>query len=100
MLLQQEREERAKHVTADGGVRRMKDRARIEDGLALAEELLNLQQLAVSQYGLQWAHIGIGAQHEDTIQARLLGELAGIDLERPLPPRFAAFAQIASVGGV
>jgi len=37
----------------------MKDRTRIEDSLALAKELLNLQQLTVAQYGLQWRHIGI-----------------------------------------
>jgi hypothetical protein len=67
MLLQQERKEGAEDVAADGGVRLMKDRTRVEDSLALAKELLNLQQLTVAQYGLQWCHVGVGAQHEYAI---------------------------------
>ena len=59
----------------------MKDRAPVVLGLALAKELLDLLQLAVSQHGLQRCLVGFGSQHEDAIKARLLGELAGIDLE-------------------
>src|SRR5829696_4923781 len=40
---------------------------------------------------------GIGAQHEQAVIARLLGQLAGIDLERP---RVRGGAQVAPVGGV
>src|SRR5262245_45135601 len=78
----------------------MKDRTRIEDSLALAKELLNLQQLTVAQYGLQWRHIGISAQHEYPIEASLLGELAGIDLECRLTADGTALAQIAPVASV
>src|SRR5215831_7701974 len=78
----------------------MKDRTRIEDGLALAKELLNLQQLTVAQYGLQWRHVRISAQHKYPIKASLLGELAGIDLECWLTADGMALAQIAPVAGV
>src|SRR5262244_1163408 len=78
----------------------MKDRTRIEDSLALAKELLNLKQLTVAQYGLQWRHIGISAQHEYPIEASLLGELAGIDLECRLTADGTALAQIAPVASV
>src|SRR6516162_8999967 len=78
----------------------MKDRARVEHGLALAKGLLNLQQLAVFQHRLQERYLGIDAQDEDAIEPRLLGKFAGIDLEGVLALRLAALAKVAPVGGV
>src|SRR5499427_3264518 len=78
----------------------MKDRARVEHGLALAKELLNLQQLAVFQHRLQGRYLGIDAQDEDAVEPRLLGKFAGIDLECVLALRLAALAKVAPVGGV
>jgi hypothetical protein len=49
---------------------------------------------------LQWCYVGIGAQNEDAIKARLFGELTHIDLEYALTPRRAALAQIPSIGGI
>jgi hypothetical protein len=64
------------------------------------ERVAQPQELAVSQYGLQWRHVGIGAQNEDAIKARLLSGLTGIDFKNTLTPPPAALAQIALVGGV
>jgi hypothetical protein len=35
----------------------------------------------IAQHRLKRGPPGVGAQHEDPVEARLLGELAGIDLE-------------------
>jgi hypothetical protein len=78
----------------------MKNRARVEDRLALAEELLDREQLAVAQDGLQGRHLGIGAEHEDAIKPCLLGELAGIDLEYRFALQVATLAQIAPIAGL
>jgi hypothetical protein len=78
----------------------VKDWARVEYRLALAKQLLDLQQLAVSQHGLQRRHVGNGSQHEDAIKARLLGELAGIDLKCPFTSDCASLTQIAAIGGI
>jgi hypothetical protein len=68
-------------MAADGGVAGMIDRAGPQDRLGAAEQVFNLQQIAVAQHGLQRRDVGVGAQHEDAVKAGLLGQLAGIDLE-------------------
>ena len=40
-----------------------------------------MQQIAVAQHGLQWRDPGVRAQYEEAVVTRLLGQLAGIDLE-------------------
>jgi hypothetical protein len=40
-----------------------------------------LQQIAIAQHRLQRRDLGVGAQHKDAVEARLLGQFAGIDLE-------------------
>ena len=40
-----------------------------------------MQQIAVTQNGLHWRDPGRSAQHKEAVVARLLGQLAGIDLE-------------------
>jgi hypothetical protein len=54
------------------------DRAGPEDHLGAAEYILDLQQIAVPQHGLQWRDPSVGAQYEEVVLARLLGQLAGI----------------------
>ena len=61
----------------------MVDGPRPHQRLGGAEELLHLDQVAVAQDGLQGRDPGIGAQYEQAVIARLLGQLAGIDLKRP-----------------
>ena len=68
-------------MAADGGVGGMEDRPGAHDRLGPAEEVLDLEQIAIAQHRLQRRHLGVGAQDEDPVEARLLGELAGVDLE-------------------
>jgi hypothetical protein len=81
MLLHRQRQEGAEDVTADGGVGGMEDRPGAHDRLGPAKEVLDKEQIAVAQDRLQRSHPGVGAQDEDPVEARLFGELAGVDLE-------------------
>jgi hypothetical protein len=81
MLLHRERQERAEDMAADGGVGGMEDRPGAHDRLGPAEELLDLEEIAIAQDRLKRGDLGVGAQHEDPVEARLLGELACVDLE-------------------
>src|SRR5215210_576021 len=74
----------------------MVDRPRPHQRLGGAEELLHLDQVAIAQHRLQRRDPGIGAQHEDAVVARLVGELADVDREGLLGGR----AEVAPVGGV
>ena len=100
MLLHRQGQERAEHVAADGGVGGMEDRPRAHDRLGPQEEVFDLEQVAVAQHGLQRGQPGVGPEHEHAVEARLLGELAGVDLEgRPAFGRGGP-AQEAAVGGI
>ena len=81
MLLHRERQEGAEDVAADGGVGGMEDRAGAHNRLGSAEEVLDLEEIAVAQDRLKRSDLCVGAQDEDPVEARLLGELAGVDLE-------------------
>ena len=81
MLLHREREERAEDIAADGGVGGMEDRPGAHDRLGSAEEVLDLKEIALTQDRLKGSDLRVDAQHEDPVEARLLGELAGVDLE-------------------
>ena len=81
MLLHRERQERAEDMAANGGVGGMEDRPGAHDRLGPAEEVLDLKEIAIAQDRLKRSDLGVGAQHEDSVEARLLGELAGVDLE-------------------
>jgi hypothetical protein len=71
-----------KDMAADRRVGEMEDRPRAHDGLRPLEEVLHLQKVAVAQNRPQrWCGLGVGSQHEDPVEPRLLGELAGVDLE-------------------
>ena len=59
----------------------MEDRPGAHDRLGPAEEVLDLEEIAIAQDRLQRGHPGVGAKDEDSVEARLLGELAGVDLE-------------------
>src|SRR5215213_4384964 len=74
----------------------MIDRPRAHQRLSGPKELLHLHEVAVAQDRLQRRDPGIGAQYEHAVIARLLGQLAGINLEGLLGGR----AQIPAVGGV
>src|SRR5215831_3382586 len=80
----------------------MIDRADPQDRLGAAEEVFDLQEIAVAQHGLQWRDPGVRAQYEEAVVARLLGQLARIDLEggAGLAARARRPAQIAPVGGI
>src|SRR5829696_6742037 len=74
----------------------MEDRARVETGLGGAEESLNGEKLAIAQHRLKRRNPGIGAQDKEAVIARLLGNLADVDLEGLLGGR----AQVPAIGGV
>ncbi len=44
-------------------------------------DLMAKAEAAVAQDRLQRRDLGVGAQDEDPVEARLFGELAGVDLE-------------------
>jgi hypothetical protein len=102
LLLQRQGEERAEHMAADGGIRGVVDRAGSEDRFGTAEQVFDLQQIAVAQHGLQRRDPGIGAQHEETVVAGLVGELSGIDLKgrAGLAVGGRHPTQVAAVGGI
>ena len=81
MLLHRKRQEGTKDMPADGGVGGMEDRPRAHDRLGSADKLLDLEKIAIAQHRLQRRDLGVGAQDEDFVEARLFGELAGVDLE-------------------
>src|SRR5262249_32920152 len=88
-------------MAADSGVAGMIDRAGAQDRLGTAEQILDLQQIAVAQHRLQWRDPSVGAQHEDAVEARLLGQFAGVDLEGRAGLAIPAWcaAQVAAGGG-
>ena len=102
LLLQHQGEKRAEHMAADRGIAGMIDRAGAQDRLGAAEQILDLQQIAVAQHRLQRRNPGVGAQHEDAIEARLLGQFAGVDLEGRAGLAIPAGCptQIAAVGRI
>src|SRR5450830_387674 len=77
----------------------MEDRPRPHHRLGSQEQVLDLEQVTVSQDRLQWRDLRVGAQDEDAVEACLLRELAGIDLERG-PMLHLGGLQIAPIGGV
>ena len=68
-------------MAADGGVGGMEDRPGAHDRLGPAKEVLDKEKIAVAQDRLKRGHLRVGAQDENPVEARLLGELARIDLE-------------------
>src|SRR3954452_15681971 len=80
----------------DRRVRGMEDRARVETRLGGAEESLNGEKLAIAQHRLKRRNPGIGAQDKEAVIARLLGNLADVDLKGLLRGR----AQVPAIGGV
>src|SRR6476659_3307621 len=96
LLAQDQRQEGTEHVASDGGIRGMVDGSCAHQRFGGPKELLHLDQVAVAQDRLQGRDPGIGAQHEQAIVARLLGQLARVDLEGRLGGR----AEVAAIGGV
>ena len=62
----------------------MIDRPGAQDCLGAAEQVLDLQQVAVAEHRLQRGDAGIGAQHEDAVVAGLVGAFAGISASASL----------------
>ncbi len=75
MLLHRQRQEGAEDMAANGGVGGMEDRPRAHDRLGSAEQVLDVEKIAIAQQ--QRRDLGVGSKHEDPVEARLFGELAG-----------------------
>ena len=56
----------------------MEDRPGAHDRLGPAEEVLDLEEIAVAQDRLKRGDLRVGAEHENPVETRLLGELAGL----------------------
>ena len=67
LLLQHERQERAGRGLRQGGIGGMIDRPGAQDRLGTAEQVLDLQQIAVAKHRLQRGEASVGAQHEDAV---------------------------------
>jgi len=100
VFLHDEGKEGAEYMAADGGIGGMVDRPCPHYCLGAAEQVFDLQEIAVAQHCLTRRDPRIGAQHEDAVKARLFCELAGVDLEGGLALGFLGLAQIAAVGGI
>ena len=61
-------------MAANGDVAGMVDWTGGEDDLGLAQQLLDAQQVALTQQDLQRGDLGTGAQHVEPIEARVLGD--------------------------
>ena len=72
VFLHGQRQERTKDVAAYRGVGGMEDRPRPHHRLGSQEQVFDLQQVAISQHRLQRRDLGVGAQHEDAVEASLL----------------------------
>jgi hypothetical protein len=62
-------------VAADGGIAFVEDRPRGEQRLGAAEQLLDALQFTVAAHRLERIEGGAGPQHEDAVEARVLGHL-------------------------
>ena len=95
-LAQDEGEEGAEHVAADGGIALVEDRPGGQQGLGAAEQLLDSLQIAVAQHRLERVERGVGAQHEDAVEAGVLGDPLVVDREADLGRlQEAAVAEVA-----
>jgi len=68
-------------MAANGHVAAVVDRTGGEDGLGLAQQLLDAQQVAVAQHDLQRGDLAIGPQHVKAIEARVFGDPRLVDGE-------------------
>jgi hypothetical protein len=95
--LQHQGQERAEDVAANGLIELVEDGSRGEEMLFGAEDALYRPQLLVAEHGGERVEIGIRAQHEDAVEAHVLGNLGAIDGEVALADGLeeAAIARVA-----
>jgi hypothetical protein len=80
-LLQHERKEAARHLTADRLVELVEDRARDEKVFRYSERLLHHRQLLVAKHGIERGKVRVAAKHEDAVEPGYLfaeGRLAWV----------------------
>jgi hypothetical protein len=83
LLSQDQGEEGAEDMAADGSITGVIDWPGLEQRLGASKEFLHLEKVTVAQHGLERCDPGPlwQAQDEDAVESRFIGELAGIDLE-------------------
>src|SRR4029077_9154573 len=79
--LEDEGEEGARDVAADGLVELVEDRPGGEEVLLGSEGLLDARKLLVAKHCLERVEIGVGAQHEDAVEPGVLLGLGAVDGE-------------------
>ena len=78
-LHQHEREEAVEHVTADGLVELVEDRAGGAGGLAVFGRSAPLLHSCLREHSLQWIEIGVGTRTASAVELLLRLDLVGID---------------------
>lgn len=54
-------------MPGDGGIGSVEDRPGFEGCLGRAEQALDVEQIAISQHGLERGHVRVGPHHGDTV---------------------------------
>jgi hypothetical protein len=96
-LAQDERQERAEHVAANGFIGLVIDRPGVENRFCRPEDVLHLEQLAIAQHDGERIEAHVGAQDIEAVMARVLGHSLVVDLE-VLVVRGLEVAPIGAVG--
>jgi hypothetical protein len=68
-------------VTGNGGVVLVIDRTGLEDRLCGPENLLHAPKFAICEGHRECVELAVGAQNVEPIEAGILGDAVGIDLE-------------------
>ena len=81
LLLQHQGEKATRHMAANGLVELMENRARGEQAFRGSERALHHPQMFVAKHGFERREIGVGAQHEGSVELYVLLRLGAIDDE-------------------
>ena len=84
-------------MAADGRVAGVVDRPRAQLHLRPSEQVLHQEQFPVPEDRIERRHAGVHPKDDDAVEASLLVQLAGVDLERLAG---TGPAQIAAIGGI
>lgn len=76
---EQEGQERAEDVPADGFVRPVVDRARVEEGLHALEDIFDDPQVLVGERHVGRLLVGVVAQDPETVEPRIVLDLLLVD---------------------
>ena len=79
LLLQHQGEKATRHMSANGLVELVENRARGEQAFRGSERALHHPQMFVAKHGFERREIGVRAEHEDSVELGVLLRLGAID---------------------